>query len=135
MIKYNLKINDFWYPNIIFGKKYEYDNNTQDWTCLSEEITNISWKYLEIIVQELKEVVAWTREKCIFWFETSGFWVYQKWKWYYGKLYPNSEVTITYDYWDKELITDLKAQEILKMMTEWREYINAWEKETGKIKN
>ena len=135
MIKYKIYITETWYPQIIIEDKYDYDKNW-NFTFLSTEINNLSAdkKYLNEVVQELEEVVAWTRDDCIFWFETTLIFCYQKWKWYYWKLYPNTEVTITYDYWDEELITDLKVEEILKMMTEWRDYINAWEKETGKIK-
>ena len=128
-----------------FWKRYEWTDGEQpyiyieeyndNWVILSDNIDSLSWEYVREIVQELEEVVAWTRDNCIFWFETTLLFCYWKWKWYYWKLYPNTEVTITYDYWDEELITDLKAEEILKMMTEWRDYINAWEKETGKIKN
>ena len=130
-LKYKFYTTDYW-PSIEYIKWLPED--IPEDVILEIEIIQLSWEYVREIVQELEEVVAWTRDNCIFWFETTLLFCYWKWKWYYWKLYPNTEVTITYDYWDEELITDLKAEEILKMMTEWRDYINAWEKETGKIK-
>ena len=110
----------------------------KEYMFLTEEINNLSAdkKYLNEIVQELEEVVAWTRDICQFWFETTIISVVKKWfiapNW---KIFPNWDVSIAYNYWDNEITTDLKAEEILKMMRDWRDYINAWEKETGKIKN
>ena len=135
MIKYNLLRSEHWYPQIIFEDKYEYDNKTWKRTNLCNAITTISWKEIREIIQELEEVVAWTRDDCMFWFETTFISVVKKWfiapNW---KIFPNWDVSIAYDYWDSTLETDLKPEEILKMMTEWRDYIDAWEKETGKIK-
>jgi hypothetical protein len=97
---------------------------------LNEELNNLTWEYVQQIAQELEQVKRWELDKCIFWFDISFVWVYQKWKWYYGEKYPDSEVTITYSE-DKYLITDLKIEDILKMMKDWKEYIDKWEKQTG----
>ena len=105
-------------------------------TLWSDEINQLSWEYIKEIVQELEEVVAWTRDKCVFWFETTLIWCYKKgYKSPNWNIYPNWKVAITYDYWDKELATDLKAEDILKMMKDWRDYIESWEKKTGKKYN
>ncbi len=101
---------------------------------LDSEIDSLSQKYVQEIVKNLEEVKKGKRDKEIFGFETIAIWCYMKWKWYYGEKYPDTEVTITYDYADAYIVTSLKIDDILKMMTDWRDYIDAWEKETGKIK-
>ena len=127
----------YWYEvpyiNIDHNSIKNYDENIM----INEELNQLSWEYVREIVRELEEVVAWTRDYCSFWFETTFVNVWKKgfkspidWK-----IYDNWFVDISYNYWEDEIDTDLKAEEILKMMTEWRDYINAWEKETGKIKH
>jgi len=134
MIKYNLLRSEHWYPQIIFEDKYEYDNKTWKRTNLCNAITTISWKEIREIIQELEEVVAWTRDDCMFWFETTFIQVYKKWIKNEFVNFPNWKVFILYNYLEDEIETDLKPEEILKMMRDWRDYIDAWEKETGKIK-
>lgn len=103
-------------------------------SILSTEIFQLSWDYVDEITQELSKVKSWDAEKYVFWFETTMIWCYQKWKGYYWEKYPESEVTITYNYADDYIVTDLTVDDILKMMIDWRDYIDEWEKETGKIK-
>ena len=59
-------------------KSIKWDN---EYMFLTEEIYNLSEnkEYVREIVQELEEVVAWTRGDCIFWFETTFIEVYKKW--------------------------------------------------------
>ena len=107
-----------------------------DWweECIvSTEINQLSWKDVRGIIEELEKVKKWNKEYFMFWYETTTIWCYQKWKWYYWGKYPSSEVTITYNYADDYIVTELKIEQILKMMIDWGDYIEAWEKETGKI--
>lgn len=101
---------------------------------LDMELSLLTWEHVRSIVQNLEEVKTCKREKEVFGFEMIIMWVYNKWKWYYWEKYPESEVTITYNYADDYIVTDLTIDDILKMMTDWRDYIDAWEKETWKIK-
>lgn len=105
-----------------------------DECILDLELSLLSWTYVREIVKELEEVKRWVRDAYEFWFETTNIWVYQKWKWYYWNKYPKSEVTITYNYADDYIVTKLTIKQVLQMMTDWRNYIDEWEKETGKIK-
>ncbi len=110
------------------------EKESNDPYLLNTELNQL-WSYdIREIVSKLEEVSQWRREKFIFWFETTLIWCYQKWKWYYGEKYPNSEVTITYNYADDYIVTDLKIEDILHMMRDWSDYIDAWEKETWKTK-
>ena len=132
-LEYKFYTTEFW-PSIEYIK-WKLSDIPEE-AILEIEIINLSEnrEYLNEIVQELEEVVAWTRDDCMFWFETTTIEVYKKWYKNEFVNFPNWKVFINYDYWDATLETDLKAEEILKMMTEWRDYIDAWEKETGKIK-
>ena len=131
MLKYIINFDEYWPFININEKKIKW---YKEYIWLNDNINPLSWEYVREIVQELEEVVAWTRGDCIFWFETTFIEVYKKWYKNEFVNFPEWKVFILYDYWDKSLETDLKAEEILKMMTEWRDYISAWEKETGKIK-
>ena len=51
-----------------------------------------------------------------------------------GNFYAEGLVRITYNYGRNEIKTDLTVKHILKLMKDWRDYVDAWEKETGKIK-
>ena len=125
----------YWYEvpyiNIDHNSIKNYDENI----IINENINPLSWEYVRKIVQELEEVVAWTRGDCMFWFETTFIQVYKKWIKNEFVNFPEWKVFILYNYMEDEIETDLKPEEILKMMIEWRDYIDAWEKETGKIKN
>lgn len=129
MINYKIITTETWYPQIIVEKKYD-----ENWIILSDNLCALFWEDVRNIVDEINEVKVWKREKIIFGFETTMIWCYQKWKWYYWEKYPESEVTITYNYADDYIVTDLTVEDILKMMIDWRDYIDTWEKETGKVK-
>ena len=134
MLKYKLHTTKSWYPQILLN--YSTIKWYKDDMMLNEELNNLSYlESIKQIVSELEEVKKWERDKVVFWFETTMIWSYEKWKWYYWEKYPNSQVTITYNYADDYIVTDLEIEDILKMMTEWRDYIDAWEKETGKVYN
>lgn len=141
MLKYKFQITESWYPQILID--HNSIENYQVDMMLNEEINNLSFTngYLDKIVQELEEVISWERTGTFFWYETSDISVYKKWynlwtecrypDWY---DFPDGKVIINYNYNDDQLITDIPIEDILKMMTEWRDYIDVWEKETGKIK-
>ena len=139
MLKYIISFDEYW-PFININEKeikwYE------EYIWLNDNINPLSWEYVREIVQELEEVISWIRNGTFFWYETMDLAVYKKWynlwkdcKYPDNYNFPDGKVIITYNYNEDTLITDIKIEEILKMMTEWRDYINAWEKETGKIKH
>lgn len=119
-----------WYtvPTINILNLKEFPSN-----CLFDLCFLLPFKNIKVIIQELENVKNWIIDKSTFGFETTAVWVYQKWKWYYWEKYPDSEVTITFNYADDYIVTDLKIEDILKMMRDWRDYIEGWEKETGKV--
>jgi len=132
MIKYKIFTTEWssWWPSrpyIVID--HSSINNYDEDMFLNEEINNLSWRYVREIVQELEEVIAWTKIGTSFWYETTSIDIYKKWY----NLWKDCKYPDNYN--EDTLITDIKIEEILKMMTEWRDYINDWEKETGKIKN
>lgn len=123
-------------PYIIIDIEWIWkEKDYSDPYLLNTELNQLTWEYVRQIVKELEEVKEWKKDMISFWFETTSIIVLKKW--YidaYWKNYPKGLVYITYNYWDNELDTNLTIEDILTMMTKWRDYINKWEKETGKIK-
>ena len=110
------------------------EKESNDPYLLNTELNQL-WSYdIREIVSKLEEVIQWKRERESFGFETMSIDVVKRWykapNWNY---YPKWDVDIIYDYC-KEIGTDLKIEDILHMMRDWRDYIDAWEKETWKIK-
>ena len=133
---FNLTLDtSYWYDVPAINIK-TYPENIPEDAMLEIELMQLSWEYIKEIVQELEEVIAWTRDDCMFWFETTNIVVLKKGcVTPNGQIYPNWLVYIIYDYWEKELDTDIPIEDILKMMKDWRDYIESWEKKTGKKYN
>jgi hypothetical protein len=123
-----------WYKVPCMNYFATYPSKLPDECIIDLEITQLPWEYIRQIVKDLDEVKKWKKEYFHFWFETTMIWCYQKWKSYYWEIDPDSEVTISYNYADDYVITNLKIDDILKMMTDYRDFVDAWEKRTWKIK-
>lgn len=93
---------------------------------LNEILGHLDRETVRAIVKELEQVKAWELDKCIFWFESTLIEVYKEWLESYSW-----KAFISYEYGDKVLETDLKIEDILQMMKDWKEYIDTWEKQTG----
>ncbi len=103
--------------------------------CIVElELLQLPSYYIREIVDELNDVKNWKKEYYDFWFETTFINVFRKWYKNDIVFFPDGKVSIDYNYWKSELKTDLKIDDILKMMTDYRDFVDAWEKETGKVK-
>lgn len=102
---------------------------------LNSELNQLNSKYIEQIVKELEELQSGERERVDFWFELTIINVVKEWykapNW---NFYPEGKVRISYDYWEKTIETSLTIDDILKMMTDYRDYVNAWEQETWNVK-
>ncbi len=102
---------------------------------LNSELNHLSSEYIRQIVKEIQEVKKWEKERVEFWFETTSIHVLKKkYKAPNWKFYPGGLVRISYNYGDDYVETDLKIDDILKMMTDYRDFVDAWEKETEKLK-
>jgi len=92
-------------------------------TCIVElEVNQIHFDDLWSIVKKIEEVKNKERESFHFGLT------------YYWENYPESQVSIDYNYGEGELETSLTIDDILKMMTDYRNFVDTWEKETGKVK-
>jgi len=116
-----------------------YITSIEYWTSkdpylLNSELNQFDLNSISEVVKEIEEVKIKEKESTHFWFELTFIWVYQKWKSYYWKKNIDSEVTISYGHDNEYTFTWLKIEDILKMMTDYRDYVDAWEKETGLVK-
>lgn len=102
---------------------------------LNTELSQLDSEYIRQIVEQLEKVQSWEQDMVEFGFETTLITVVKKWyKAPNGNFYPDGNVYISYSYGESWVETNLKIDDILEMMTDYRDYVDAWEKETGKIK-
>lgn len=125
-LTYDFTLNKWGYPSM--GINLEYEMIWELWSCSS--------KYIREIVSELKEVIKWEKSYYTFWYVATIITVVKKWfiSPVDGRKHINGLVTISYDYWEGFLETEINIEDLYAMIKDWRDYVDAWEKETGKIK-
>jgi len=103
---------------------------------LNEELNNFSSEYIREVVLGLQQVIKWKQEYYSFWYETTIITVAKKWfvSPVDNRKHVNGLVGINYNYWKNFLESSIEIEELLKMMIDYRDHVDAWEKETGKIK-
>lgn len=88
------------------------------------ELNQFSWEYVREIVNNLWKAKIGELKYYDFWYDLT--WVtYEYW---------NTNAVIDYGFWADAGTIEVPFENIYNLLKDWRDYIDAWEEETGLVK-